>query len=57
MKKVFIYKNDLKASRTIADELRNKLISRGVSVSESLTGDVDLIINVGGEKVSPTAEL
>ena len=49
MKKVFIYKNDLKASRTIADELRNKLISRGVSVSESLTGDVDLIINVGGD--------
>ncbi len=49
MKIVFIYKNDLKASRTIADELRNKLISRGVSVSESLTGDVDLIINVGGD--------
>ncbi len=49
MKKVFIYKNDLKKSRVIADELREKLALKGIAVSEELTGDVDLIINVGGD--------
>lgn len=49
MKKVFIYKNDLKASRIIADELREKLTVKGVLVSDALTDDVDLIINVGGD--------
>ncbi len=49
MKKVFIYRNDLKASKVLADELKEKLTLKGVEVSDKLTDDVDLIINVGGD--------
>ena len=49
MKKVFIHRNDLKTSRLIAEEVSKKLELRGVRISDQLTDDVDLIINVGGD--------
>ena len=49
MKKVFIYRNDLKTSKIIAEELSEKLAAKGVKVTDQLSDDVDLIINVGGD--------
>ena len=49
MKIVFIYRNDLKTSKIIAEELSEKLAAKGVKVTDQLSDDVDLIINVGGD--------
>lgn len=48
-RKVFIFKNELKKSLNIAEEVSKRFESLGFEIAEKPEDDVELIINVGGD--------
>ena len=48
-KRIFIYANDTKMSKTIEETLRKKLVKSGLRVYEEYSEDTELIICIGGD--------
>jgi len=48
-KRIFIYANDTKMSKTIEEMLRKKLVKSGLRVYEEYSEDTELIICIGGD--------